>query len=206
MNSSKLMTVLSILGSVIAWITFCSSVQAQVPEAGAWRQIGPGPIHDLGAGQLKGAGGTLSGLVTDIAIDPSGAADNTIFVATDAGGVWKSIDGGQSWQPKTDFMPTTAIGAVVLDPNNPQIVYAGSGNQANPGDASGAGVFKSTDGGETWTVLNPGNLLTGAAVSRMAMPELRHPSSGLILGIVPCDRGRDQVDIGAFGNHYRYQA
>jgi photosystem II stability/assembly factor-like uncharacterized protein len=142
---------------------------AQIAQTGGWQQIGPGPIQDLGTGQLKN--GTLSGMVTDIAIDPTGTVDTTLFIATDAGGVWKSIDGGQSWTAKSDFMPSLAIGSVVIDPGNPQTVYAGSGNQANPGDSSGAGIYKSTDGGETWIVLNPNNVLTGQAVNRMVMPE-----------------------------------
>jgi photosystem II stability/assembly factor-like uncharacterized protein len=175
MNRSMLLMV------PLAFLVLCcpaKTVLAQLPEAGVWRQIGLGPIHDLGAGQLASGGGTLSGMVTDIAIDPTGNADQIIFVATDAGGVWKSTDGGQSWQPKTDSMPTTAMGAVVLDPNNPQIVYAGSGNQVNLGDLSGSGAFKSTDGGESWTVINPNGQMTGQAINRMAMPN----SDTLLIG------------------------
>src|SRR6185295_4204578 len=76
-----------------------------------WTQIGPGPIRDPGTGQITASGGTLSGLVTDIAIDPSGTSDTVIYVATDAGGIWKSTDGGGSWKPKTDFMPAISMGA-----------------------------------------------------------------------------------------------
>ena len=76
------------------------------------------------------------------------------FVSGADGGVWRTTDGGQSWTPLTDFMPTTAIGALALDPNNENVIYAGTG-EANYANHSryGLGLFKSTDGGDTWTHL-----------------------------------------------------
>jgi photosystem II stability/assembly factor-like uncharacterized protein len=139
-----------------------------------WISIGPAPIRDFGAGLLKKAGpagGTVSGLVTDIAIDPRGTADTTIYIATDAGGIWKSADGGASWTPKTDDMPAITMGAVALDPANPSIVYAGSGSLFNFGDFHAAGVYKSVDGGDTWQILNPGGIFTNVGINRMVLPK-----------------------------------
>ena len=136
-----------------------------------WMQIGPGPIRDPGAGQISAAGGTLSGLVTDIAIDPSGTTDTILYVATDAGGLWKSIDGGASWQAKTDSMPAISMGAVALDPSNPSIVYAGSGSLFNLGDFNAAGVYKSNDGGDTWQVLNPSGVFSNVGINRIVLPD-----------------------------------
>ena len=143
-----------------------------------WKLVGPGPIRDLGKGQISAAGGTLSGLVTDIAIDPSGTTDTILYVATDAGGLWKSVDGGNSWQPKTDTMPAISMGAVALDPNTPTTVYAGSGSLFNFGDFDAAGVYKSTDGGDTWQVLNPNGIFSNVGINRMVLPD----SGTLIVG------------------------
>ena len=141
-----------------------------------WKQIGPGPILDPGKGQISAAGGTLSGLVTDIAIDPSGTTDTILYVASDAGGLWKSVDGGASWQPKTDSMPAISMGAVALDPNSPTTVYAGSGSLFNFGDFNSAGVYKSTDGGDNWQVLNPSGVFSNVGINRIVLPD-----SGTIL-------------------------
>lgn len=147
-----------------------------------WKQIGPAPIQDSsGAGQINVPGGSESGLVTDIAIDPTGTTDQTIFIATQNGGVWKSTDGGMTWAPKTDFLPAISIGAVALDQSNPSNVYAGTGSLFIGNgiqDFNSAGVYKSTDGGDTWTVLNPEGVFTGLGVNRMVLPN----SSTLLVG------------------------
>jgi photosystem II stability/assembly factor-like uncharacterized protein len=140
--------------------------------------VGPGPIRDPGKGQINAAGGTLSGLVTDIAIDPSGTTDTILYAATDAGGLWKSVDGGSSWQPKTETMPAISMGAVALDPNTPTTVYAGSGSLFNFGDFNAAGVYKSTDGGNSWQVLNPNGIFFNVGINRMVLPD----SGTLIVG------------------------
>lgn len=90
-------------------------------------QISPAPLK---IDQLQVFQGVRpdSGEVVDIAIDPSGASDQTIFVATNDGCIWKSTDGGATWTLKTEFMPSLSMGAVALDPDNPQIVCASTGN------------------------------------------------------------------------------
>jgi photosystem II stability/assembly factor-like uncharacterized protein len=108
-------------------------------------------------------------MIRDIAIDPSGTSDQIIYSATDSGGVWKTTDGGTNWSPKTDFLPSLNIGAIALDPGNPAIVYAGSGNEANQLDSRAVGIYKSTDGGETWTVIG-GTIFSGVAVNRIVLP------------------------------------
>jgi photosystem II stability/assembly factor-like uncharacterized protein len=130
-----------------------------------WTQIGPAPL--LGASDPARA---YSGEVTDIAIDPRNATDRVIYIATNDGGIWKSIDGGSSWAPKTDFMPSLSMGAVALDPTNQSIVYAGTGNFFNNGFFKGVGVYRSIDAGETWTALNPGNIFTGVSINRIVVP------------------------------------
>lgn len=68
-----------------------------------------------------------------------------------AGGVFKTTDGGATWEPVFDSEPVSSIGALALDPSNPNIVYAGTGEQCLRNDISfGDGVYKSLDGGKTW--------------------------------------------------------
>ncbi len=119
-----------------------------------WQQIGPAPLT-IDADQLFQGTTPVAGEVTDIAIDPSGATDQTIYIATNDGGIWKSIDGGTTWNPKTDGMPSLSMGAVALDPENSSIVYAGTGNIFDGGNlfTKAAGIYKSVDGGETWAIV-----------------------------------------------------
>ena len=159
-----------LLGLMISFSTGCLFFEASTLHSEAdcvpqWMQIGPAPlIPGLGAST---AVGPESGMVRDIAIDPRGSTDQTIYVATDSGGVWKTTDGGSTWSPKSDFMPSLNMGAVALDPGNPSTVYAGSGNESNAlGFFRGAGIYKSIDGGDAWTVLG-GNIFKNIAINRI---------------------------------------
>jgi photosystem II stability/assembly factor-like uncharacterized protein len=74
------------------------------------------------------------------------------FGAT-GGGLWKTTDGGQTWRPVSDrFFKTSSVGAVAVSESNPDVVYAGMGETELRGNIiQGDGVYKSTDGGKTWT-------------------------------------------------------
>jgi len=133
-----------------------------------WTQIGPAPLQINAEQNFQGAGPD-SGMVDDIAIDPRGGTDQTIYIATENGGIWKTLDGGTTWKPKTDFMPSNSMGAVALDPGNPSVVYAGTGFLIPQGLFKGIGLYKSTDGGDSWTVIGP-SFLNGAAIVRIVLP------------------------------------
>jgi photosystem II stability/assembly factor-like uncharacterized protein len=109
------------------------------------------------------AAGTLSALV----VDPRNSS--TVYVGSDRGGVWKTVDGGLNWMPLTDSLPAPGITALALDPANPEIVYAGTGATNSLKYYLGAGILKSSDAGNTWTILAPGlfsgSWVTGIAVS-----------------------------------------
>jgi photosystem II stability/assembly factor-like uncharacterized protein len=161
-----------------------------------WTQIGPAPLRIDKEENFQGEGPD-SGEVLDIAIDPRNSADNIIYIATNDGGIWKTTDGGTTWKPKTDFMPSLSMGAVELDPGNPSIVYAGTGNLFDGGGVffKGVGIYKSLDSGETWSIVG-GNVFNGKGVNRMVLP-----APGVLL--VATDQGLFRsIDGGAnFGNN-----
>ena len=161
------------------WKRGTHQVQQMEVAAGAaapqWVQIGPAPLRVNGLDFFQGVGPN-SGTILDIAIDPSGTTDQIIYIATLDGGIWKSTDGGLSWNPKTDLMPSLEMGAVALDPADPSIVYAGTGHVFSSLFAVGeafsnrVGIYKSADGADTWSVLNPGGLFSNAGIGRIVLP------------------------------------
>ncbi len=116
-----------------------------------WTAIGPSPV--LG-GQIGRTGGTreMAGRMTDIAIHPQDS--DRWLVGGAQGGIWETQDAGATWTSLTDDLPSLATGAIAYAPSDPQVVYVGSGEAAFSADSyHGAGLFKSTDGGATWSVL-----------------------------------------------------
>ena len=76
---------------------------------------------------------------------------NLFYIGVNNGGVWKSTDAGRTWIPIFDGQPTGSIGALAVAPSNPDIIYVGSGEGLRRPDLStGDGIYKSTDGGNTW--------------------------------------------------------
>jgi len=92
------------------------------------------------------------GRITDIAISPSD--DDTFFVTTPVGGVFKTTDRGQTWNAVFDGIGKPSIGNIAIAPSNENIIYVGTG-EANGSATSGAffgdGVYRSSDAGESWT-------------------------------------------------------
>ncbi len=151
------------LVAAITTLAATSSARAQVPEPPkklpfpiTWTELGPKPID-----------GAYAGRIAAIATPPSNSS--TIFVGAADGGVWKSTDGGTTWAPKTDATPTTSIGALAIDPTDESTIYAGTGeaNYANH-CRYGLGVLKSTDGGESWTLL-AGATFAGRTFSKIVV-------------------------------------
>ena len=138
-----------------------------------WTQIGPAPLI-IDAEQNYQGQGPDAGQVVSIAIDPRNTTDKVIYSAFNDGGVWKTTDGGDTWTPKTDYMPTLSIGALALDPANPSIVYAGTGNLYNNGFFKAVGVYRSIDSGDTWSVTSGSSALNGrASTSSSCRPPTR---------------------------------
>ena len=93
-----------------------------------WRLIGP-----FRAGRVTAVSGVTG--------DP-----NTFYFGTPGGGVWKTTDGGQVWRPIFDRERIPSIGALAVAPSDPRVLYVGTGEQTR-----GRGLFRSADGGATWT-------------------------------------------------------
>ena len=115
-----------------------------------------------GGSTWRAASTGLSGSIHALALDPTGSG-STLYAGTGqvdcsgichtVGGVFKSIDGGNTWSatPIDDI-----VFALALDPNTPRILYAGMGGGPYSSTGTGGGVMKSTDGGATWSAANTG--------------------------------------------------
>jgi photosystem II stability/assembly factor-like uncharacterized protein len=90
-----------------------------------------------------------SGRISDIAVDPD--RTSTWYVAVASGGVWKTVNAGNTWQSIFDDQTSYSIGCVTLDPNDSRVVWVGTGeNNSQRSVSYGDGVYKSIDGGKTW--------------------------------------------------------
>src|SRR5208337_3748532 len=95
---------------------------------------------------------TMGGRVDDFAVVESDP--RIIYVGAAAGGIFKTVNGGQSWQAIFEDQRNPSIGDLALAPSNPSILYAGTGEPNNRQSSSwGNGVYKSMDAGATWTHL-----------------------------------------------------
>ena len=112
-------------------------LSAEAVSEMTFRSIGPavtgGRIHDVEA----------------LPDDPA-----TVYVATASGGLWKSTNQGTTWTPLFDDQPVSTFGDVAVAPSDHDVLYAGTGEQQNRQSSSwGNGVYRSDDGGESWTHL-----------------------------------------------------
>ncbi len=100
--------------------------------------------------EIRNLGGIQSsGRVADIAIDPKNGS--TWYIATAAGGLWKTTNHGLNFQPVFDQGGSYSLGCVTVDPKDSNVVWLGTGeNQAQRAIGFGDGVYKSTDAGATW--------------------------------------------------------
>lgn len=133
-----------------------------------WAQIGPQPQRRPTGADCCMGDGPVAGEVTDIAIDPSGASDQTIYISTNDGGIWKTTNAGSTWTPLTDGQLSLSMGSVAIDPSNTQTVYAGTGNPFDGGGefTKGVGLYRSTDGGGTWSSVGA-SLFNNASIFRV---------------------------------------
>ncbi|MFN3693582.1 MAG: WD40/YVTN/BNR-like repeat-containing protein, partial [Ignavibacterium sp.] len=90
-----------------------------------------------------------SGRVTDFAVNPDNYHE--FYVAVACGNVWKTTNSGTTWTPIFDTYGSHSIGCVTLDPNNPHVVYVGTGENNSQRSVSwGDGLYRSEDGGKSF--------------------------------------------------------
>ena len=95
----------------------------------------------------------VGGRTRAIMYDPNDTTGKRVFAGGISGGLWVNQDPSIStneWQPLSTFWANTSVSCITYDPNNPQVFYVGTG-ETETGDAKGSGIWKSTDGGATWT-------------------------------------------------------
>jgi photosystem II stability/assembly factor-like uncharacterized protein len=133
-----------ILTSLIALCAFA----ALAPVSTRAQSSAPSPIANL---HFRDIGpGVTSGRIHDIAIDQKNPA--VLYVATAGGGIWKSTSKATTWKDVFGSMPDNSFGAIAIFEKDTNIVWAGSGEQNNRQSSSwGGGVYRSTNGGDTWT-------------------------------------------------------
>ncbi len=100
--------------------------------------------------KLRSIGPALtSGRISSIAVDPTD--HNVWYIAAASGGVWKTANAGTSWTPVFDNEGSYSIGCVTIDPNNPLVIWVGTGeNNSQRSVSYGDGVYRSEDGGHSW--------------------------------------------------------
>ena len=100
--------------------------------------------------KMRGIGPALmSGRISDIVIHPEDPG--TWFVAVGSGNIWLTRNAGTTWKPIFDDQGSYSIGCITLDPNNPEVVWVGTGENVSGRHVGyGDGVYKSNDGGQSW--------------------------------------------------------
>ncbi|HEY6112346.1 MAG TPA: hypothetical protein VIV62_07515, partial [Chthoniobacterales bacterium] len=148
-------------------------------------------ISGLGARNIGSA--TMSGRISAIAgtREPSGKL--TLFIGAASGGVWKSEDSGTRYRPVFDEQTAQSIGAIALDPKNTKNVWVGTGESWTRNSVSiGDGIYKSADGGETWTHIG---LEKSERIGRIVVSP---KSSDLVYAAVPGALWSDSPDRGLY--------
>ena len=107
----------------------------------------------------------ISGRCTDVEVVAPKGKYYTIYVGSASGGVWKTVNEGTTWEPVFDQHVSTSIGDIALDPDDPNTLWVGTG-EANifRSSQSGAGIYKTTDGGKTWQHMGLEGSLTIARI------------------------------------------
>src|SRR5580692_7216271 len=157
---SLLLAITTALLFSLAAPTVAQQVDPSLLQAMRWRLIGP---H-------------RGGRITSVSGVPS--QPSIYYAGTPGGGLWKTDDAGQVWKPIFDSEHVASIGALVVAPSDPRVVYVGTGEQTQ-----GNGVYKSIDAGLTWTNIG-----------------LRQ--THVITGIVVDPRNADIILVAAAGDHW----
>lgn len=139
MNPQKMLLARKIVQQQVAKIKLKRDAGIQT-----WSEIGPNNI---------------GGRIRAIALQPDGSGGENIFIGAAGGGVWRSLNSGASWTLNEDIAQSMAVTSIVVDPTDPDILYAatGEGQAVSTLGLPGAGIFKSVNGGDDWSQLSSTN-------------------------------------------------
>ncbi|MGE5246209.1 MAG: exo-alpha-sialidase [Betaproteobacteria bacterium] len=180
-----------------------AELNAGTHSSGAWQLIGPSKATYpavLNPFLFDGAQYVASGRVTAMAIGPTckpGACP--LYVAAAGGGVWKAKDalaGSPNWQFLSTSFGTNAIGSLLMDQSDRSgnTLYAGTGEPNASGDSeAGVGIYKTTDGGRTWTFVPGSDVFFQRAIGQMALDN----DGNLLVPVASAVRGISSVSSGA---------
>jgi hypothetical protein len=194
------------LAAKAAW----SSLDANQHAPGNWQLIGPSSASFPAVLTFSGAPYITSGRITALAIAPNcsaaqheghGDGEDTnscrLWVAAAGGGVWRT-DNALATTPTWKFLSksfgTNAIGSLLADPTNSDIIYAGTGEPNASGDSeAGVGIYKSTDGGNTWALVPGSDKFFQRGIGQMDFDK----DHKLLVPIASAVRGVSSVSSGA---------
>ena len=149
-----------------------------------WESMGP-----ITMTMLNWTMGRVSGRVAALAVHPTN--ESVVFLGGASGGVWRTTNGGTSWEPVFDATGTQSVGAITVDRTNPSVVWVGTGErQSGCANYFGLGVFRSTDGGTTFAPRN-GSGTTAVQLSYVGSIAV-HPTNSqtvLVSGEGFCENG-----------------
>ena len=150
-----------------------ASAAALVASPAAAQSFDSAAVSGLGVRNIGSA--TMSGRIAAVAGRQERDGKVTLLIGSASGGVWKSEDGGTTFKPVFDKEPVQSIGAVALDPSDKEVMWVGTGESWTRNSVSvGNGVYKSADGGETWTHVGLPNV---ERITRIIV----HPKNGNIV-------------------------
>ncbi|MGH9543041.1 MAG: WD40/YVTN/BNR-like repeat-containing protein [Terriglobales bacterium] len=134
----------------LAWLAAALLLAATALAAQSTPPLKAGELSTM---RFRFIGPTVGNRVAAVAGVPGNP--NVYYAGAASGGIYKTTDGGNRWQPIFDHEPVAAIGALAVAPSNPSIVWAGTGEawMIRPSDVMGNGVYRSLDAGKTWTHL-----------------------------------------------------
>ncbi len=175
---------LAILSASIAVLPALAAEPAQAPR------FDSATISGLGSRNIGSA--TMSGRISAVTGVVEGGKVK-LYVGAASGGVWRSEDGGTTFKPIFDRQPVQSIGAIAIDPRNPRNVWVGTGESWMRNSVSvGNGIYRSADGGETWTHM-------GLPESEHIAAVIVHPENGdTVYACVPGKLWSDSPDRGVY--------
>src|SRR5574338_1220376 len=144
MSISRLAALAASVALALPAATLALPAAAASAPATPARAMSFGALHWRLIGPFR-AGRTLA--VTGVVGQP-----HHFYMGAVDGGVWETIDAGRTWQPIFDSEDAGSIGAIAVAPSDPNVLYVGTGESDMRSDiAQGNGMYKSTDGGKTWS-------------------------------------------------------